>query len=1061
MNQSYLKPNVIVEPLINQWYAWSFLISPATAARYLTQSHLKIMESFVNAPQVHRSALQNPAMRGGPFMNYDPHRVDEIWALLEKTKTEQQALISLSEAISELETLLANHPQGASLEPLYPQIPIALRGFVELVYDNCDRANIRFIEGLLYRSEYYRPESQCVALKLGDTDDRAFVLSTPRLADENSLHLQIPFANHHLDRLFAMRHKPDSVPAMASALGLDELQTQQFKQFFTETPPPQPIPYTGEEVRVRYFGHACVLIETDQVSILCDPLVSYPNLPESDQLPRYSYTDLPETIDYALITHNHQDHLMLETLLQLRHKIKQVIVPTSNKGSLIDPSLKLVLQQIGFSVVHSLDELETIPLPEGQIVSLPVLGEHGDLNIGAKTAYLIQLKGRSILCAADSNNLEPRLYQHLHHLFGDLDLLFLGMECDGAPFTWAYGPLLTKGISSKLAQTRRLDGSNAQSAIALVEELNPKQVYVYAMGQEPWLTFITSIQYTPESVPIQESDRLVAYCRQRGICSDRLLGWKEIFLAPESNRKVFNGSVIKIGKRERETGNSEEEGDKGDKETRGQITNNQQPITNNELQTLLTRLKALNVRLWLDGDNLRCHAPKGVLTAELKAELKTYKPTIINLLRGQGEPNQSQPRSSLDTYVARNREYKNDVVLEESIYPLEPWKPNQTWTAPQKILLTGATGFLGAFLLEQLLAQTKAEIYCLIRADSIKEGEEKLQMCLHNYQMPQDDLHNRVIPLIGDLSQSNLGLSQQQFNHLSKEIEAIHHNGAWVHHASPYSLLRSANVQGTKTILKLACQGKRKPLHYTSTLSVLPTQPPEGQLKMYEQDAIAAYPVPLGGYTQSKWVAEVLVEQGRDRGLPVTVYRPGPISGHSQTGAFNRNDFLYRLIQGYVELGCAPIGEMVLDLLPVDYVSFAMVYLSQKPSSLGKTFHLIHPQPVSSNLLFEPLEKAGYGIDRIPYAQWYEKLIAIAQNNPNHALYPLVSLFSSRRNDSSPPEQNANAQVPFDCQNTQNALKDSPVQYPTLNYELFETYVSAMQNAGVLQSFNKRGTNNQ
>ena len=86
--------------------------------------------------------------------------------------------------------------------------------------------------------------------------------------------------------------------------------------------------------------------------------------------------------------------------------------------------------------------------------------------------------------------------------------------------------------------------------------------------------------------------------------------------------------------------------------------------------------------------------------------------------------------------------------------------------------------------------------------------------------------------------------------------------------------------------------------------------------------------MPSGGYNRSKWVAERLVEQAADRGLPVTVFRPGPISGHSKTGVFNRQDFLYRLVLGYMESGMAPDGAMHLDPLPVDFVSQAMIWLS-------------------------------------------------------------------------------------------------------------------------------------
>ena len=130
------------------------------------------------------------------------------------------------------------------------------------------------------------------------------------------------------------------------------------------------------------------------------------------------------------------------------------------------------------------------------------LGEHGDLNIRSKIAHLINLDGWSILCAADSNNIEPQLYKFVRECVGPVDLLFLGLECDGAPLSWLYGPLLTRPLPRKMDQSRRFDGSNCDKALNLVKELNPSQVYVYAMGQEPWLTFLTSIQYTDTSRPI-------------------------------------------------------------------------------------------------------------------------------------------------------------------------------------------------------------------------------------------------------------------------------------------------------------------------------------------------------------------------------------------------------------------------------------------------------------------------------------------------------------------------------------------------------------------------------
>jgi L-ascorbate metabolism protein UlaG (beta-lactamase superfamily) len=523
----YLKQNVLAEPLCNQWYAWSCLISPATAAMFIANSHLKIMQSFVAAPQVHLAALKNPAMRGGPFINYDASRTGDIKVLVEKTLREQSDMLELAASIQSLSGLLAAEAQGFSLEPLYHKVPENLKGYVELIYDLNNNPSIRFIEGLLYRSRYYKPESQGIALSLVTRDERPFALSTPNLLEDGALYLHMPFNSPSFDELFRAKSAPYPLAYLKDALQVRDTDDELFSSFFTTQPPTPSAPHTGDGVRIRYFGHASILVETQETSLLTDPVISYRY---DNELYRYSFDDLPEVIDYVLITHNHQDHCMFETLLQLRHKIKHVIVPKNNGGGLADPSLKFVLQSLGFSQVREIDEMETIEVGGGGVTGLPFLGEHADLNVRTKIAYLINLRGRQILCAADSNNIEPALYDHIHHLIGDVDIVFLGMECDGGPLSWLYGPLLTKPLARSQDQSRRLDGSNYEKASDLVRRLNAKQVYVYAMGQEPWLTHLTSIQYTPQSRPIVDSNKLVADCRVRGVTSERLYGHKELVL---------------------------------------------------------------------------------------------------------------------------------------------------------------------------------------------------------------------------------------------------------------------------------------------------------------------------------------------------------------------------------------------------------------------------------------------------------------------------------------------------------------------------------------------------
>jgi L-ascorbate metabolism protein UlaG (beta-lactamase superfamily) len=522
----YLRPNIQVEPLVDSWYAWSHLIPPQTAARNITERHMKIMDSYINAPVVHAKAVENPKLAGGPFMDYGGKRVSEVKALRDATKQKRQRLFELSGAIAATEDLLRSQARGFSLQPLYSQIPESLRGYVELIYDINNNPSLRFIEPLLYRSHFYDPSAQALAFSIIAGDDRPFVLSTPRLPADNVVCVNIPFHDEAIDDIFRMKKQPQLWSKIRERLQLDDDQAKVFEQFVGEEPAPPYEPYTGKGVRWRYFGHACILVENKNASFLFDPVLSYTY---EAGISRFTYGDLPDHIDYVVITHNHQDHVLFETLLQIRHKVGSIIVPRGS-GSIQDPSVKLLLEAVGFRNVIEMSELESIPTQNGSITGIPFLGEHSDLDVRSKLAYLIRMGKHALLFAADSCNIEPKLYERLHDVIGDVDVLFLGMECDGAPLTWLYGPLLTKPLDRKMDESRRLAGSNHEQASDIVDRLNCKEVYVYAMGQEPWLNHVMSLKYTAESRPIVESNKLIEYCRQKDKYAERLFGEKEILM---------------------------------------------------------------------------------------------------------------------------------------------------------------------------------------------------------------------------------------------------------------------------------------------------------------------------------------------------------------------------------------------------------------------------------------------------------------------------------------------------------------------------------------------------
>jgi thioester reductase-like protein len=371
---------------------------------------------------------------------------------------------------------------------------------------------------------------------------------------------------------------------------------------------------------------------------------------------------------------------------------------------------------------------------------------------------------------------------------------------------------------------------------------------------------------------------------------------------------------------------------------------------------------------------------------------------------------------------------------------------------PDSIFLTGATGFLGAFLLHELLEQTRADIYCLIRSPNADEGTKRLQSKLESYSLWNETFRSRIIPVVGELSEPLLGLSEQQFRHLASQIDVIYHNGASVNFIYPYSQLKAANVLGTQEVLRLASLIKAKHVHFISTLSVF-SSPAYSEVKVVKESDPLDYSVLAGGYAQSKWVAEKLVMKARDRGLTVSIYRPGTITGHSQTGVCNTDDLLCRTIKGCIQLGRVVDLDMMLDMMvemiPVDYVSRAIVHLSRQKESRAKAFHLVNPHPMPVSDLVNWFRSVGYALEQVSYDKWRAELIDHAERSSENALHPLLPLFS----EEIPSQEETELQEPqFDCQNTLDGLAGTDIVCPPVDTELLGTYFSYFMSCGFLDA---------
>jgi thioester reductase-like protein len=289
---------------------------------------------------------------------------------------------------------------------------------------------------------------------------------------------------------------------------------------------------------------------------------------------------------------------------------------------------------------------------------------------------------------------------------------------------------------------------------------------------------------------------------------------------------------------------------------------------------------------------------------------------------------------------------------------------------PAEILLTGATGFVGAFVLAELLRRTDARVTCLVRG---RTARDRLDAVLRSYDLDVDPARVRV--LTGDLAEEDLGTSE--WTRLRDEVDTIVHAGAHVHHLSPYELLRPANVDGTRTLLRLAAQGTPKRFHHVSTLGVFGG----GDRVVTEDLPVDDERHPAGeGYAASKWVADRLVLRAQARGLTGGLHRLGRAWAATGSGAVSPDDMFCRLLTSCAALGCYPTDPVLRDsLLPVDFVARALVALVLDENNSGEdpgfVHHLHHPAttgPAEFMRVFDELH--GTSTRPVPLAEWVRRV---------------------------------------------------------------------------------------
>ncbi|TAL54244.1 MAG: MBL fold metallo-hydrolase, partial [Methylovulum sp.] len=281
-----LADSTAVEALVDHWVAWPHTFSPVPYSLHMLNYQKKTLASYLQNPEIHVKSSANPKLLGGPFVNIPVHRSGEVAQLLSRIENEHSPELQLAQDLTDFQNLLDNEALGQSLEPYYEKLPESLKGRVELLYDYNSRPIVRCIESLFYQSPHYKKHLQSLRL-FSQTHDRArpYYMSTPRLPEQDTVEWNIPFAKAEIDELFKLDSQAQPLGFIRELLGLDAADDGKLMTLLTEQAPKPSQAWLGEGVRIRYLGHASVLVEHKGIAILIDPFI--PVQPSQGGISRY------------------------------------------------------------------------------------------------------------------------------------------------------------------------------------------------------------------------------------------------------------------------------------------------------------------------------------------------------------------------------------------------------------------------------------------------------------------------------------------------------------------------------------------------------------------------------------------------------------------------------------------------------------------------------------------------------------------------------------------------------------------------------------------------------
>lgn len=376
-----------------------------------------------------------------------------------------------------------------------------------------------------------------------------------------------------------------------------------------------------------------------------------------------------------------------------------------------------------------------------------------------------------------------------------------------------------------------------------------------------------------------------------------------------------------------------------------------------------------------------------------------------------------------------------DKTLPDNTLLLSPAAPFRHNVLPEKVFLTGVTGLLGAFLCHEIVQQTSATVFCLVRAESEAAGLKRIQDNLKKYKLWKGNYKSRIIPVLGDITKAQLGIEKTLYNELSRSIERIYHCAALPNHILNYQSLKKPNVNGTLSIIEFAGNGVVKPIYFSSTVAVCARMDGGTVLSPHQSETLLEYGKNLsGGYAQSKWVSEHHLMQAQERGIPVAIFRCGEITGASQTGCGIAGDMMHNFLKIFSEVNVIPEWEDgVLDIVPVDYVCKAILAVSQRQTCYNKIYHLNHSQPIPVQAFFAFLQKKNPLLLKVPFETWADSCLKYIDGLPESPVKTIMEGFFAKMDSGHRGFEYYFRDMGLSSENIQGALQHSKVDFPRMD----------------------------